>query len=212
MKGYLSVSGGIIHLLIELTLHTAPSKSLETNFYSPDLSPPHLLLLLTHLPLTHLPLCASLRVNILFSPSLFHTLLFTYSSIVGFYIHEGPIYSEELPRFSGIWTVPPRTDLSRFPRSVLPILKNRRTLEMKRGINNCYSSAAPCGGAPPVGCPLPADGLCAFVAPSDWVAFVLGSSNLSITILHSWRFSDFKAAGTLKTHPRRHGCTTSSQI
>ncbi len=30
MKGYLSVSGGIIHLLIELTLHTAPSKSLET--------------------------------------------------------------------------------------------------------------------------------------------------------------------------------------
>lgn len=30
MKGYLSVSGGIIQLLIELTLHTAPSKSLET--------------------------------------------------------------------------------------------------------------------------------------------------------------------------------------
>lgn len=30
MKGYLSVSGGIIHLLIELALHTAPTKSLET--------------------------------------------------------------------------------------------------------------------------------------------------------------------------------------
>lgn len=125
MKGYLSVSGGIIHLLIELTLHTAPTKSPETK----------LLLLLTdsslqtlrahphptsslkcsgslHLPLTHLPLCASLRVNILFSPSLFHTLLFTYSSIVGLYIHEGPIYPEELPRFPGIWIVPPRKDLS----------------------------------------------------------------------------------------------------
>lgn len=121
MKGYLSVSGGIIHLLIELTLHTAPSKSPETKLLlsltdnSLQISPPLLpqsALALSHLPLTHLPLCASLRVNILFSPSLFHTLLFTYSSIVGFYIHEGPIYPEELPRFSGIWTVPPRTDLS----------------------------------------------------------------------------------------------------
>lgn len=126
MKGYLSVSGGIIHLLIELTLHTAPSKSLETKLLlsltdnslqtlltHPLLSyPPPNTLALSHLPLTHLPLCASLRVNILFSPSLFHTLLFTYSSIVGFYIHEGPIYPEELPRFSGIWTVPPRIDLS----------------------------------------------------------------------------------------------------
>ena len=121
MKGYLSVSGGIIHLLIELTLHTAPSKSLETklllsladnSLQIPLLLPLNTLWLSPISPLTHLPLCASLRVNILFSPSLFHTLLFTYSSIVGFYIHEGPIYPEELPRFSGIWTVPPRTDLS----------------------------------------------------------------------------------------------------
>lgn len=125
MKGYLSVSGGIIHLLIELTLHAAPPlKARRQNFYSrsptapsrllplsPPSSPPSTLAF-SHLPLTHLPLCASLRVNILFLPSLFHTLLFTYSSIVGFYIHEGPIYPEELPRFSGIWTVPPRTDLS----------------------------------------------------------------------------------------------------
>ncbi len=127
MKGYLSVSGGIIHLLIELTLHTAPSKSLETKLllsltdnslqillaHPPLLPPPKNTLALSHL-LTHTPpsLCLSVRVNILFSPSLFHTLLFTYSSIVGFYIHEGPIYPEELPRFPGIWTVPPRTDLS----------------------------------------------------------------------------------------------------
>ena len=106
MKGYLSVSGGIIHLLIELTPHTAPSKSPETKLLlsvtdNSLQTPPGSL---PSPPLTHLPLCASLRVNILFSPSLFHTLLFTYSSIVGFYIHEGPIYPEELPRFSGIWT------------------------------------------------------------------------------------------------------------
>lgn len=125
MKGYLSVSGGIIHLLIELTPHTAtpPQKAGDQTFTSPSPatpsrsislapSPPPGALALSHLPLTHLPLCASLRVNILFLPSLFHTPLFTYSSIVGFYIHEGPIYPEELPRFSGIWTVAGRTDLS----------------------------------------------------------------------------------------------------
>lgn len=125
MKGYLSVSGGIIHLLIELTLHTAPTKSLETKLLlsltnnSLQPLPTHPLPVSPlkhsgslHLPLTHLLLCASLRVNILFSPSLFHTLLFTHSSIVGLYIHEGPIYPEQLPRFPGIRIVPPRTDLS----------------------------------------------------------------------------------------------------
>lgn len=113
MKGYLSLSGGNVHLLSELRPRSTPSKPADKTLPPPE-PPPHppSAPALPHLPLTHLPLCASLRVNILFSPSLFHTLLFTYSSIVGFYIREGPIYPEEVPRFSGIWTVPPRTDLS----------------------------------------------------------------------------------------------------
>lgn len=68
MKGYLSVSGGIIHLLIELTLHTAPSKSLETK----------LLLSLTdsslQIPLAH-PLSSPKHSGSLPSPHS-HTSLF----------------------------------------------------------------------------------------------------------------------------------------
>lgn len=114
MKGYPSLSGGKVYLLFELTPRSTASKPADKTLPPPEPPPPPppSAPVLPHLPLTHLPLCASLRVNILFSPSLFHTLRFTYSSIVGFYIREGPIYPEELPRFSGIWTVPPRTDLS----------------------------------------------------------------------------------------------------
>lgn len=59
MKGYLSVSGGIIHLLIELTLHTAPSKSPETKLLlsltdnSLQISPPLLPQALWLSPISH---------------------------------------------------------------------------------------------------------------------------------------------------------------
>ena len=161
MKGYLSVPGGIIHLLIELTLHTAPSKSLETKLL---LSPRLLLLLLLLLlqtpwlspisPLTHLPLCAALRVNILFSPSLFHTLLFTYSSIVGCFFFFFLLISMRVPSI-------PRScqDSLEFgpclqgrtsapvPLNAVPFKKRRRRRRRgEEGINNCNNGAARSAG------------------------------------------------------------------
>lgn len=62
MKGYLSVSGGIIHLLIELTPHTAPPKRPETKLLllphrqlpqDPSRSPPLLPRALWLSPISH---------------------------------------------------------------------------------------------------------------------------------------------------------------
>ena len=134
MKGYLSVLGGIIHLLIELTLTLQlPLYSLPTDtqlllshsdsFHQTDLSlshPPFLshslsLSLCLSVSPTHTPpaLCPSQREHSLFpitlsQPSVY---LFIHCGAGGgaVYIHEGPIHPRELPRFSGIWTVPPRT-------------------------------------------------------------------------------------------------------
>lgn len=90
MKGYLSVSGGIIHLLIELTPHTAPSKSPETKTFTlahgqlppgPSHSPPPPFKHSGSLPSpTHTPpsLCLSESEHSLFAITLSHPSVYLF--------------------------------------------------------------------------------------------------------------------------------------